>query len=765
MRKAAWVCLPFTAAVALCRYLLPGAASGLFLLGCGVLFAAGFLFPDRRRTMILLTAAGLALGCGRYWLQQRITVLPAEALAGQYGEITARVTDYPDVYDNSEYLTVRLTGADYPRVNCRLISYVPGELAAFRPGDELRCRVRFASASIRSGQEIDTYTSQGIFLRASCTQPPEYLGRWRGSFLYLPRELCRRTAALCRKTFPSDASPFMTALLTGDKTDLYQDGGAYYALGEAGLAHVVAVSGMHLSCLLGFLYLLLGRSRLSGFLGIGLIVFFTAMTGFTPSVTRAAFMHSCLICAPLFRREEDALTSLSLVLAAILLVNPMAVAGASLQLSFAAMAGIHLVSAPLLRALWQRMSLWRGSANRFLRPVLLFAAGAVSVSVGAQLFTLPLAALHFGYISVVSPLSGVLCLWLISGLFIGGYAAVGLSAMLPAAGAVLGKALAWGVRYIFAVTEVLRWFPCETVYTSNPVFAVWLIFVYVLFALCWLWSRRKGSSFRLIALLCLSLSCLWCSALLVRLSWSDELQLTALNVGQGESIVLTSGPRTVLVDCGGTYLVHDAGETAVQYLGAQQRRHIDALILSHLHSDHVNGAARVLSQLEVDALYLPSGSEWSGYLPEILSAASAAGTRVEYVDENTTLRIGDMELQLWAPLLSGEENENCLTVLAAQNGFEALITGDNPAAAEIVLAARYALPDVEVLVVGHHGSATSTCDLLLREIRPDVAVISVGYNNFGHPAPQVLDRLMKYGVSVHRTDLEGTVTVKAGKGS
>ena len=67
--------------------------------------------------------------------------------------------------------------------------------------------------------------------------------------------------------------------------------------------------------------------------------------------------------------------------------------------------------------------------------------------------------------------------------------------------------------------------------------------------------------------------------------------------------------------------------------------------------------------------------------------------------------------------------------------------------------------------MGHHGSLTSTCDLLLREIRPDVAVISVGYNNYGHPAPQVLDRLADYGVAVHRTDLEGTVTVRAGKGS
>ena len=766
VRKAAWFCLPFTAAIAACRWLLPARALWLFLLCCGVLSAAGFLFADNRRTVILLTAVGLALGCVRYWTQQRFTLLPAETLAGQYGEITARAVDYPDVYDNSEYLTVRLTSPEYPRVNCRLITYVPGELASFRPGDQLRCQVRFSSASVRSGQEIDTYTSQGIFLRAVCTHPPESTGRWRGAFLYLPRELCRRTAELCRQTFPPDTAPFMTALLTGDKTDLYRDGGRYYDLGEAGLAHVVAVSGMHLSCLLGFLYLLLGRNKASGILGVFVIAFFTAMTGFTPSVTRAAFMHACLICAPLFHREEDTITSLSVVLAAILLLNPMAVAGASLQLSFASMAGIHLVSPGMLRGLWQWARQWKGAEHKFVRTVLLFVFGAVSVSIGAQIFTVPLAAVHFGYVSVVSPLSGVLCLWLISALFIGGYAAAGLTVLLPSAGTAFGRLLSWGVRYIYAVTDLLRRFPCEAVYTSHPVFAVWLGFVYVLFLIAWLWSRKKETAFRPVAPVCLSLICLWCCALLVRLSWSDDLTLTALNVGQGESVVLSCGPRTVMVDCGGSYLIRDAGETAVQYLSGRQRRHLDALILSHLHSDHVNGAAQVLSQLDVEALYLPRQPDENGCLPEILSAAAEAGTRVEYVDRNMTLMVGGMELQIWAPLLPGEENENCLTVLARQGEFDALITGDNLSAAETALTMRYALPDVEVLVAGHHGSATSTCELLLRETRPDVAVISVGANNsYGHPSPQVLERLESYGISIHRTDLEGTITVKAGKGS
>lgn len=296
---------------------------------------------------------------------------------------------------------------------------------------------------------------------------------------------------------------------------------------------------------------------------------------------------------------------------------------------------------------------------------------------------------------------------------------------------------------------------------SNPMFALWLAAAYALFITAWLRSRKTGS-FRIITPLCLSLILLWGSGIAVRLAWSDELAVTVLDVGQGESVLLTSGEKAVMVDCGGSYMTRDAGEAAVKAMRGQQRRHLDALILSHLHADHVNGAARVLSQLDVDTLYLPAQTDEDGYLPEILRTAREAGTAVEYVTENLRLVAGEMELTVWAPMLRGEENENCLIVMAQQGDFETLITGDSLTPAEMLLSARYPLPDAEVLVVGHHGSDTSTCRELIESIQPDLAIISVGYNNYGHPSPRVIERLEGYGIRVLRTDLEGNITVKAG---
>ena len=350
---------------------------------------------------------------------------------------------------------------------------------------------------------------------------------------------------------------------------------------------------------------------------------------------------------------------------------------------------------------------------------------------------------------------------MVSALYVGGYLTVGLAALLPGAGAWLGGILGWGVRYIFLIVRLLGYFPCEAVYMSNPMFALWLAAAYALFITAWLRSRKTGS-FRIITPLCLSLILLWGSGIAVRLAWSDELAVTVLDVGQGESVLLTSGEKAVMVDCGGSYMTRDAGEAAVKAMRGQQRRHLDALILSHLHADHVNGAARVLSQLDVDTLYLPAQTDEDGYLPEILRTAREAGTAVEYVTENLRLVAGEMELTVWAPMLRGEENENCLIVMAQQGDFETLITGDSLTPAEMLLSARYPLPDAEVLVVGHHGSDTSTCRELIESIQPDLAIISVGYNNYGHPSPRVIERLEGYGIRVLRTDLEGNITVKAG---
>lgn len=763
MRRAAWFCGSISAAVFLAFYLLPVSvllpAAGF----CALLSAGSLLFlQDKARLRAHLALMGAALGLMCFWTQEHFSAAPSDALAGEKRTITVRAVDWPDFYESSEYVTVRILDDDMPDVKCRIAAYDTGVFTDITPGDEFSIPVKLLSARERNGEQVDTYAAQGIFMRATAKGEPERTGRWALSFLYAPKSLCRSIGEACRRVFPEDVQPFLTALLTGDKTDLYDDGAHYYTLADAGLAHVVAVSGMHIAFLMGFLFLLIGRRPWATAVSLPVLFLFAAMTGFTPSVTRAAVMQAFLLSAPLFHRESEGITSLLTALALLLILNPSACASVSLQLSFSSVAGIRLLSGRLYRGLCERIDALRAVRHRIVHRILYFTAGSVSSSIGALCISAPLTAVHFGSVSVVSPLSNILCLWIVSVLYIGGYLIVLFGALLPGVAPFARSVLAWGVRYIYAVAGLLARVPCANVYVKNPLFIVWLALVYVFFFAAWLRARRTGR-YRALAPLCLSALTLLAAAGITRLSWSDELSLTALDVGQGECIVLTSGEHAAVIDCGGSWVTDDAGLSALQFLGGQCRRHVDALVLTHIHSDHGNGAAQLISRIDVETLYLPHEEEYSSLLDEILTAAEQRGTEVRYVTEDTELSVGESELFVWAPLLpvSSDENENGLIIEASQGDFEAFILGDAPKKAEKVLIASAPMPDAEVLFVAHHGSNTSTCKELLEAIAPETAIISVGYNTYGHPTEKVLGRLADCNITVLRTDIDGDITVTA----
>ena len=131
-----------------------------------------------------------------------------------------------------------------------------------------------------------------------------------------------------------------------------------------------------------------------------------------------------------------------------------------------------------------------------------------------------------------------------------------------------------------------------------------------------------------------------------------------------------------------------------------------------------------------------------------------------FIDSKQSISCGSIELNIYEPSEKGSDNERCLTLTASVDGYKVLITGDASKSVECELAETEDLSETDLLVVGHHGSKTSCCQELLQASEPDAAVISVGYNNYGHPTNAVLDRLEAYGVSIYRTDLMGRIIVK-----
>lgn len=755
VRKLATVAFSFAGALAAAHYLLP--AGALLWCAAGLLLAvpAALLLKGGARTRTILLCAAAA--CGLLWYRGYglLFSAPAEALAGREETALFRVTDYVSRRDGYSLVYVRPVQEGLPGVRTVLYDY-EDLMPELTPGDLVRAEVKFTSAAVRRGEETDIFSSRGVALRAYLKSAPQPAGRWRLAFLYFPKTMTRAVLSTADRVFPDDVAAFMKALLTGDKTALYADYALYGALGTAGVLHVVAVSGMHLSFLYGAVRLLVRSRRRAARVAVPLLWLFALMCGMTPSVVRAALMLTLFLAAPLAQREPDGVTTLGAALLALLLANPMSIGSASLQLSFAAMGGIVTVTPKVYARLTDGKRQRGKKPGDRLRQAFYV---SVSSSLGALVFTTPISALRFGYVSLVSPLTNLLVLWTVSACFLGGYAAVLLGLLLPALGTAAGWLTAWAARYILAVCRALASLPFAAVYTSHDWVAWWLIFSYAVFIVALL--LRRGRPFRPVVPAALSVMALSAVLAATALYNNAVASVTVLDVGQGQSIAFFDGTATAMVDCGGMNADENAGDTAADFLLSRGRTRVNLLALTHLHEDHTNGVARLLSRVRVDVLLLPeSVRDADGQLPAILAEADRRGTQVVYISEDAEAAAGGIRFRLYAPADVGDENERGMIILASVGSWDTLVTGDVPAAAEKKLAVSGTLPDCELYVAGHHGSAGSSSLELLRAARAETVVVSVGYNTYGHPTDEVLWRFSAFDMTVFRTDEDGSVTIR-----
>lgn len=543
---------------------------------------------------------------------------------------------------------------------------------------------------------------------------------------------------------PPDASALMEAMTLGVRDEL---GDLQDLFAAAGLAHVLALSGLHVGLLMaaaGWLLAPLGGFRypLLLLLDFGYML----LVGATPSIVRAAVMVAVVLLGLwLGAGKVQPWPALGLAGLVTLLARPAWLFDISLQLSYGAVAGILLFGLPLGRWL-------RGQPPRpWWHPrVSIGVAGITSLS--AQALTLPLVASAFGSLPLLSPLVNVVALPFASLLVPLGFVAglLGLVA-LPLAGLlnlVTGPlaALLLALARLGAALPALTWGEVEQVgylYFAIGMGALALVVNGIL-------KPWRG-------LLVVALALLLSAATPAR---RQPPELVVLDVGQGDAILLRlPGRIEALVDGGGTpFSDFDTGEgivlPALRALGVDE---LELLVSTHADVDHSEGLPTILDEMPVQLLAIGgAGASGTPAFDRLMAAAERNGVPVRSFRRGERFRLGSAEFEVLnpPPHSYGTSNDDSLAFAVYLRGVpRVLLLGDISELVERDLAP----PEVEVMVVPHHGSPSSSSARLVSMARPRHAVISVGRNAYGHPSAQVLERLREWGAVVHITRDEGAV--------
>ncbi len=557
-------------------------------------------------------------------------------------------------------------------------------------------------------------------------------------------------------------------------SSLYQD------FQRSGMAHLLAISGLHMAIVGGILLSasvsVFGRGRPTYFLvTLTTLWVYALLAGMAPSVVRAAIMVSLFLLAVYLGRQRSVTTALAFAAAIMVALDPNILWQVSFQLSFAAVMGIIILAPTFQR--------WGGEI-RAPRIVV----DSLSFSLAAILATIPLVGHYFGYISLVGLPATLLTLPVLPGIIV-------LSALVGLVGLFalpLAQVIGWVAWLFLAYMSGVAGIFADLPYSSlelGSMDAVWVWLYYGLFgSAIWLGSRRKrifpsigagvkGAMRRATSLsrrlpikwvlipLLIAAILIWVAAAVA--PTGGRLSVSFLDVGQGDAILITTpAGQHILVDGGPSpeEVCLEVGEALPFW-----ERSIDLVILTHAHDDHVTGLVEVLRRYQVGQVMSPEFPSTSNAYSEWLSVIEDNSIPYIRAQAGQTIDLGGgATLEVLHPpaeFLEGTESDidNNGVILRLEMGeVSFLLTADLFMEGEQYLIDQGVELRSTVLKVGHHGSSTSTSSGFLAAVNPQVAVISAGADNpFGHPSAEVMARLTeRLGQdSIYLTAERGTITL------
>ena len=507
-----------------------------------------------------------------------------------------------------------------------------------------------------------------------------------------------------------DGRALLAGFLIGDTTHI--DRSDMEAMRLAGLTHLVAVSGSNIALFLGLLAMVAGpltmgprRRAVIGLIGLPI---YAAATRFEPSVMRASAMAGIALVGRLLGVVFEAWQLLAAAVTALLVLDPSLSGSAGFQLSVAATCGV------LAGGRWP---VGGGMVQR-----------ALAVTIGAQMAVAPLLLIHFGSIPLLSPLINL------------------VAGPLVAAATVIGAIGVAGVEPLTAVAAAISELVIHLARGSSiwpQVTVIPLTGVAFIGLIAWRWRAVRP----LVAMSAAGLMLVWVVGLGGNL---PEHGVVVLDVGQGDAILVSGGQDQVaLVDGGPDPVI------LVQRLRHYGVSHLDLVVMTHGDADHAAGLAGLVGRYQIGELWVAMKPHETPSATELLIGLEASGVPINTPKVGQTRRLGSIVLEVEGPLRRYESgNDQSIVITVRGRGRTMLLTGDIQTFAQQELSGLNA----DVLKVPHHGGGTSDPDWLTG-VGADIAVISVGSNDFGHPVDWVIEVLEESGASVARTDRDGDVII------